>query len=186
MATIISLLFAGLNLINGILAIMLIIALETKFWAIALDFGLYFIIRESLYKFIHPMGYHPKPNKIILGSFGRAITLPTFIKNSPDYLSLYQQRSKKLQGHYFFCQLLFHLTVMPVVARLGFSLIRHIDDRQSSTPAIIVGIILIFGLGLGTHYLADSLTRRFLKHHDAKPLLVKKEQPILTNKTNND
>lgn len=75
---------------------------------------------------------------------------------------------------------------MPVVARLGFSLIRHIDDRQSSTPAIIVEIILIFGLGLGTHYLADSLTRRFLKHHDAKPLLVKKEQPILTNKTNND
>lgn len=48
MATIISLLFAGLNLINGILAIMLIIALEAQFWAIALAFGLYFIIRESL------------------------------------------------------------------------------------------------------------------------------------------
>ncbi|MFV8043761.1 hypothetical protein ACMZ6Y_10900 [Streptococcus pluranimalium] len=84
MATIISLLFAGLNLINGILGIMLIIALEARFWAIALAFGSYFIIRESLYKFIHLMGYHPKPNKIILGSFDRAITLPTFIKNSPD------------------------------------------------------------------------------------------------------
>lgn len=131
------------------------------------------------------MGYHPKPDKIMIGSFNRGIALPTFIKNNLDYLSLYQQRSKKLQRHYFFCQLLFHLTVMPVVAHLGFSLIRHLDDRQSSTPAIIVGIILILGLGLGTHYLADSLTKRFLKHHDAKPLLVKKEQPILTGTTPN-
>ncbi|MGT2776000.1 hypothetical protein ACVRZG_08050 [Streptococcus hyovaginalis] len=185
MATIISLLFAGLNLINGILAIMLIIALKARFWAIALAFGSYLIIRECLYKFIHLMRYHPKPNKIILGSFGRAITLPTFIKNNPDYLSLYQQRSKKLQRHYFFCQLLFHLTVMPVVARLGFSLIRHLDDRQSSTPAIIVGIILIFGLGLGTHYLADSLTKWFLKYREAKVLLVEREQTILTGTTPN-
>lgn len=69
---------------------------------------------------------------------------------------------------------------MPVVARLGFSLIRHIDDRQSSTPAIIVGIILIFGLGLGTHYLADSLTKCFLKYREAKVLLVERKQPILT------
>ncbi|MFU2182243.1 hypothetical protein ACMZ6Y_10920 [Streptococcus pluranimalium] len=176
MATIISLLFAGLNLINGILAIMLIIALEARFWAIALAFGSYFIIREYLYKFIHLMGYHPKPNKIILGIFGRTITLPTFTKNNPDYLSLYQQRSKKLQKHYFFCQLLFHLTVMPIVARLGFSLIRYLDDRQSSTPAIIVGIILIIGLGLGTHYLADSLTKWFLKYREAKVLLVEREQ----------
>ncbi|CAM2974825.1 putative lipoprotein [Streptococcus acidominimus] len=185
MATIISLLFAGLNLINGILAIMLIIALKARFWAIALAFGSYLIIRECLYKFIHLMRYHPKPNKIILGSFGRAITLPTFIKNSPDYLSLYQQRSKKLQRHYFFCQLLFHLTVTPIVARFGFSLIRHLDDRQSPTPAIIVRIILILGPGLGTHYLAGSLTKWFLKYREAKVLLVKREQPILTGTTPN-
>ncbi|MFV8064437.1 hypothetical protein ACMZ5S_08295 [Streptococcus pluranimalium] len=73
MATIISLLFAGLNLINGILTIMLIIALEARFWAIVIAFGSYFIIRESLYKFIHLMDITPNQIK----SYLTALVVPS-------------------------------------------------------------------------------------------------------------
>ncbi|MGG5771352.1 hypothetical protein ACQTPQ_00515 [Streptococcus hyovaginalis] len=46
-------------------------------------------------------------------------------------------------------------------------------------------IILILGLGLESSYLADSLTKWFLKYREAKVLLVEREQPILTGTTPN-
>ena len=65
----------------------------------------YILIRETLYKLIHCLGYRAQPDlKVIRMRRGFDIHFPVFEKYDQDYTLLYKKRSKKLQiGYLLIC-----------------------------------------------------------------------------------
>ncbi|MGQ9412441.1 hypothetical protein [Streptococcus pluranimalium] len=66
---------------------------------------------------------------------------------------------------------------------MGFKLIDSLTSPSTSAFTIILFILLILALGIGVSILSDKWNEWFINRHEAKVLLIEREQPILFEKS---